>query len=185
MSDRPRDYLSDSVKKKAVGTDVRFLDNKKKYSSKQYVGIYKGYDMLENLFTVRSYIQKHYDISWSTLELYLKLMGMRIFTREEYSQVPRDFQFQKFKSLRDSGCIIVVSDHNKVEERLYTLSTKSKNIVTNFYAYLSGEKKIPEDSVNNPMFNKNKQVPFDKKKAELIKKMNQLPIPAHKKKLFL
>jgi len=185
MRDVPRNYISEDAKKNAVGKKIRFQEDKKKYSKIQFTQIYKGYDLLENIYTVRSYIQKHYDIEWSTLELYLKLMGMRLFTRKDYSEIPRDFQFHKFRTFRDKGYIMIVSDHPDVEKRVYTLSSNCKNIVTNFYAYLSGEKKIPEDSVNNPMFNKNKQLPFDKKKAELIKKMNQLPIPAHKKKLFL
>ena len=185
MGKTPRDYMSEEAIENGKGTQVRFQEKEVKYSKIQFVKIYKGYDMLENIFTVRTYIQKHYDIDWPTLELLIKLMGMRLFTRKEYGEIPKEFGFSKFKTFLEQERIVLVSDHSDVEKRLFILSTKSKNIVTNFYMYLSGEKKIPEDYVNNPMFNSNKAVAFDKKKRELIKKMNQLPVPEHKKKLFL
>lgn len=184
MKKTARTYLSKESKKQAKGVTVIFQEEQEKYSKNQFVQIYKGYDFLENIFVVRTYIQKHYKIEWSKLELLIKLMGMRVFTRREFSAVPRELGFNRFKTFLNEGNIVLLSDHYDVEKRLYTLSARSKNIVTNFYQYLSGEKKIPEDSRNNPMFNSKKQVAFDKKKAALIKKMNQLPPKEHFKTLF-
>ena len=184
MKNTARSFLSKEAVKEAKGVDIHFHNEEPKYTRQAFAQIYKGYDFLENLFTVRTYIQKHYNIDFPHLELLLKLMGMRVFTRIEYSEIPRDYGFNRFNTFLREGHIVVLSTHNKVEMRLFTLSTKSKNIVTNFYAYLSGEKKIPEDYVNNPMFNSNKRVAYDKKKAELIKKMNKLPMSPHNKKLL-
>lgn len=180
----PRSLLSKASKDALVGSRVYHQEEKEKYSKKQFVQIYKGYDFLENLYVVRTYIKKHYDVDSRMLEILLKLMGMKVFTRAEYSALPKQFTFNKFSSIKDSGYINLLADHKDVEQRLFCLNTKGKNIVINFYQYLSGEKKIPEDGELNPMANKNKQVPFDKKKMALIKKMNRTPIPEHKKKLF-
>lgn len=179
-----RNYLSKEAKEGVKGITVIFQEDQEKYSKKQFLQIYKGYDFLENLLTVRTYIQKHYDIDFPTLELLLKLMGMKVFTRAEYGAVPKDFGFNRFNTFLELGYINLVSDHYDVEKRLFSLNTKAKNIVVNFYAHLSGEKKIPEDGRNNPMFNKKKQVAYDKKKVELIKRLNQLPVPKHFKKLL-
>ncbi|WNH10061.1 hypothetical protein RHP51_05010 [Thalassobellus suaedae] len=175
MGDTPRKYLSKDANKNAIGKRITFQEDKIKYSKIQFAQIYKGYDLLENLFTVRTYIQKHYDIDWKTLEFFIKLMGMRLFTRKDYSEIPRDFEFKKFRTFLDRGYIVVVSDDVDVEKRLFTLSAKCKNIVTNFYAYLSGEKKIPEDSVNNPLFNSKKMLPFDKKEKGIDYKNESTP----------
>ena len=184
MERKARSYLSKKARESAKGVKILFQEDKEKYSKSQFAQIYKGYDFLENLLTVRTYIQKHYAIDFATLELLLKLMGMKVFTRAEYAEAPRDFGFLRFNTFLELGYVNIVSDHYDVEKRLFTLSTKGKNIVTNFYMYLSGEKKIPEDAVNNPMANSKKQVAYDKKKLELIKKMNQLPMPEHFKKLI-
>lgn len=184
MSNNAKDYLTDDVRKEMKGFRLNFHEEDTKYSKLQFAKIYKGYDFLENIFTIRTYVQKKYNIDWPTLELLLKLMGMKIFTRAEYSKVPKDFSFSRFNTFLEMGYINIISNHTDVEQRLFILNTKAKNIVVNFYKYLSGEKRIPEDGANNPLANKNKQVAFDKKKMALIKKMNKLPIPDHKKKLF-
>jgi len=184
MEETARDYLSEDARKGVKGLNVTFQEEKLKYSKAQFLQIYKGYDFLENIFVVRTYIQKHYKIDWPTLEMLIKLMGMKIFTRAEYGETPKEFTFARFNSVLELGYINILSDHTDVEKRLFTLNTKGKNIVINFYKMLSGERKIPEGGTNNPMAHKGKQVRFDKKKLDLIKKMNQTPIKEHNKKLF-
>ena len=68
---------------------------------------------------------------------------------------------------------------------LENISVVRAYIVIEFYEYLSGEKKIPEDKYKNPMAHPDKQIPFDRKKMELIKKLNKLEVPEHKRFLFL
>lgn len=184
MPKTARDHLSKRARKATKGMAVTFQEEKEKYSKDQFVQIYKGYDFLENILTVRTYIQKRYDIDLAKLELLLKLMGMRVFTRAEFSEVPKEYGLKTFYTFMEMGYINLLSDNHDVEKRLFCLNTRGKNIVINFYKYLSGEKKIPESGTKNPMANRNKQVPFDLKKMELIKKMNQLPIKEHNKFLF-
>jgi hypothetical protein len=184
MSETARQYLSEEAVKKVKGMNVTFIEDKKKYSKTQFIKIYKGYDMLENFFTVRSYIQKRYKIDIHMLEILLKLMGMRVFTRAEFSNIPKEFTYNRFNSIQDSGFINLISDHTDVEKRVWTLNGKGKIIVTNFYKYLSGEKRIPVDGTRNPMAHGKKSIAFDKKKLDLIKKMNALDPKAHIKKLY-
>ena len=176
-----KDYIGTSLKGRNIHVQVN--DEKEKYSKQQFVEIYKGYDFLEDIYVVRAYIQKRYKIDFRELQILLKLMGMRVFSREDYSSLPKQFTFNKFKSIIESGYINLLSDHYDVEKRLYTLNTKGRNIVIKFYKYLSGEEKIPETS-DNPMANRKTQIAFDKKKMDLIRKMNQAPIKEHNKTLF-
>jgi hypothetical protein len=75
-------------------------------------------------------------------------------------------------------------DHEAYDKRIYCLNTIGRNIVVTFYEYLSGEKKIPEDSKFNPLANKSNLVKFDKKRMEMIKKLNKLEVSEHNKHLF-
>ena len=185
-----KEYLTSEVKSvlKEQKVGVRFLDNpegdKLKYSKMQFVEIYKGYDMLEDLFTVRTYVQKKYDIDHYLFEVLLKLMGMKVFTRLEYSKLPKPFNYKRLQNMVDTGLVNLVADHWDAEKRLYSLNTKGRNIVITFYKHLSGEVPIPEESKFNPMANKNKNTPYDKKKMEVIKQLNKTPIAEHKKFLM-
>ena len=184
MKKTGRDYLSDTNRARLKWVHINLHEDKEKYSKMQYIQIYKGYDMLENIFVVRTYIQKYYNIDFPTLELLLKLMGMKVFSRIDFSELPRSFSHARFKALQESGFINLLSNHRDEAQRLYTLNTKGKNIVMNFYKYLSGEEKIPEFYRQNPMANKRKQVAFDKKKMNLIEKLKDLEVPEHRKTLF-
>jgi hypothetical protein len=84
----------------------------------------------------------------------------------------------------DSGFIVLVADHYNVEERLYSLSTRGKNICIKFYKHLSGEEKIPMTSNYNPLIHKAKDQKYTAKKLELIKKLNETDRRPHNKKLY-
>ena len=154
-----------------------------KYSKTQFVEVYKGYDMLENLFTVRTFLQKKYAIDHYLFEILLKLMGMKVFSRAQYVKLPKPFNYKRLQNMIDTGLINQIMDHTDSEKRLYTLNTKGRNIVIHFYKYLSGELKIPEKSKFNTMAKKS-ACPYDKKKMELIKQMNKLPVKDHIKTLY-
>jgi len=184
-----KSYLSTKTQEALRGQSIKVEiaaseSGKLKYSKMQFVEIYKGYDMLEDLFTVRTYIQKKYNIDHYLFEVLLKLMGMKIFTRLEYSKLPKPFNYKRLQNMIDTGLVNLVSDHWDVEKKLYSLNTKGRNIVIAFYKHLSGEVPIPENSRFNVMANKNKNTPYDKKKMEVIKQLNKTPIPEHKKFLM-
>lgn len=183
MAKKNSEFIPEYKKKKLKGIEIKLREDKEKYSQKQYLQIYKGYDFLENIMVVRNYIQKYYDIDWQCLELLLKLMGMRVFTVKDYTDLPKDYSYSRFNNMRDRGFIALLQENNSVEKSLFCLSVKGQNICTNFYAMLSGEKKIPEDSRHNLMA-KRDATAFDKKKMNLIEKLNQLPVKEHFKTLF-
>lgn len=164
---------------------VSYLNDTDKYSKQRFLNVYKGYDMLENLYVVRSFVLKKYNISNQMLEMLLRLMGLKLFTWADFAETPRRFTLNRWSSVMDSGYVNLVMDHKKMEQRIYSLNTKGRNIVVNFYEYLVGEKKIPIEPSKNPMAHKKKQVAFDKKKLAFIKKLNEMEVPKHKKKMFL
>lgn len=185
----PKKYLSKeaNLALKGSGIVVKFPTNdegdKLKYSKNQFIDVYKGYDMLEDLFTVRTYIQKKYEIDHYLFEILLKLMGMKIFTRLQYSKLPKPFNYKRLQNLLDTGLVNLIQDHYDNEKRLYCLNTKGRNIVITFYKHLVGELPIPENSRYNTMAKKDSS-PYDKKKIAVIKKLNRTEIPEHKKRLF-
>lgn len=185
-----KSYLSKRAKKTIEGTNIIPIlpvneeGHLEKYSKTKFLQVYKGYDMLENLFTVRTFIQKQYKIDSYQFEILLKLMGMRVFSRQQYRDIPKPYNYGKFNNIERTGTINLLQDHYDVEKRLYCLNSKGRNIIINFYKYLSGEKRIPEDGVKNVMAKKSTQLAYDKKKMALIKRMNELPVPDHKKYLF-
>lgn len=169
---------------KGKKVNVLYANEDDKYSKERFVYVSRGYDFLENIAAVRVFVQKKHDIGWNTLELLLKLMGYKIFTRPMFSEAPRNFTDIRWKHFKARGYVSLVSDHEQADKRIFRLSTKGRNIVISFYEYLSGERKIPLDGRYNPLANSKKQVAFDKKKMELIKKMSKLPVPEHKRYLF-
>lgn len=173
--------VNEILKGKNIGV---LCEENDKYSKRRFIHIANGYDFLGRWFVVRTYVQKRYDISSQLLELLLALMELKLFTRKMFASLPKHFTYSRWSTFVENGYVSLVMDDPDTEKRIYTLSTKYRNIVKKTYHYLSGEEKIPEDSVHNPMANKKKQVPFDKKKLALIKKLNELETPEHKRYLF-
>lgn len=163
---------------------INYLNDKDKYTSQRFHQVYKGYDFLGDLCSVRTYIQKRYKIDFRTLEVLLKLMKYKVFTREMFSEIPKNFTLSKWNHFIKLGYLNLVMDASSIEDRLFCLNTKGRNIVISFYEYLSGEKKIPETSRHNPMANNNTKLPFDKRKMEVIKKLNQAEVAEHTRFLF-
>lgn len=169
------------LKGKNVVVNSQNTDNK--YSKHKFIQIYRGYDMLENMFTVRTYIQKKHKIDIYLFEILLKLMGLGLFTQRDFFDTPRPFTYMKWSSIVETGYLNLVMDHESADKKIYGLNTKAKNIVIDFYECLCGEKKIPLDS-SNPMVDSETKIAYDKRKIEIIKKLNSLPVPDHKRFLF-
>jgi len=174
--------VKEGLKGKTIS--VIYVNKDDKYSRKRFVYVSKGYDFLENISTIRTFVQKKNNIDWVTLEVLFKLMGYKVFSRLMFSDTPKSFTHTRWRRFKNKGYINLVMDHHDAEQRLYSLNTKGRNIVISFYEYLSGEKKIPEDGSRNPMENTNKRVAYDRKKMELIKKLNKLEVPEHKRYLY-
>lgn len=184
MAKKNSKLASKDARKNLKGVRIDIKENVDKYSRSRFILVYKGYDFLENILVVRTYIQKHYDIDFDALELLLKLMGMRLFTIKDYTSLPKKFSYVRFNNAIDRGFIQIVQTEHSVANQVYCLSARAQNICTNFYQMLAGEKPIPEDGATNPMAKKSTQTAYDKKKLDLIKKLNQLPPKEHFKKLY-
>lgn len=155
---------------------------KKKYAKPpKFLSLNEGYDILENLLVVRKYVSKKYGIDWKLLEILLFLYPKNYFTWDDYYEMPKDFRYMRLSKLEQLGVARILSRERTLKGSLYTLTTKSRNIVTVFYEYLSGEKKIPE--MNNPL-NLAEGTAIDKIRFNLIKKINAAPVSENKKRLF-
>tara|TARA_B100000809_G_scaffold209592_1_gene212628 strand:+ start:2238 stop:2795 length:558 start_codon:yes stop_codon:yes gene_type:complete len=179
--------LDKGIQKSLKGESIRvnYLQEEDKYSKDRYHQVYKGYDFLGDISTVRAFIQKKHDIDWNTLELLLKLMALKVFSFDSFKDVPKRFHLNRWSEFLTWGYVNLIMDHEAYDKRIYCLNTIGRNIVVTFYEYLSGEKKIPEDSKFNPLASKSNLVKFDKKRMEMIKKLNKLETPEHNKHLFL
>jgi len=178
--------LDKSVQKTLKGKNIsiNYAENNNKYTNTKFFNVYRGFDFLGNIYVVRSYVQKKNNITWATLEILLKLMEYKFFSVRMFLDVPRNFSNLKWTTFLEKDFVNLVMDHNEYKEKVYCLNTRGRMIVTSFYEYLSGEKKIPEDSVHNPMANEETKVPFDKKKLDMIKRLNKLEPAKHIKYLF-
>lgn len=174
-----------ALKKKKISLRFNVLGKSKanKYSKETRLLIFKGYDLLENMMVVRQYIQKKNNIDLGLLEILLYLAPKHYFTQADYRDMPKQFKYRSIKNLAATGFVSVVQEGSDLGKNLYNVNRKGHEIVCNFYELLSGEKKINESYVN-PLVNKKTRTPFDKKRMDLIKKINLLPAPESKKGLY-
>lgn len=157
---------------------------KGKYSKNLHLEFFTGYDMLENMLIARPYIQKRYNIDLGLLELLLFLGPKQFFTQKDYADMPKQYKYRSIKNLMKTGFVGIVQNGENLGKHIYKVNRQGSEIIRHFYEILSGEKKIPERPDYNPLARKNAN-PFDKKKLDLIKRINQLPAPEKKKPLYL
>jgi hypothetical protein len=167
----------------ALGYKNKGGGTKVKYSKAYFALVYQGYDMLENLLVVRAYIQRRYKIDLKLLEVLLFIAPKQYFTQEDYSLIAKNYKYGRIQNIVDSGHVRLMTMGENKSKNLYCLSATGKGIISEFYECLVGETKIPEYKELNPMA-KSKATPFDKKKMEMIKRINQIPVPDHKKGLY-
>ncbi len=168
---------------------IKYAENKNskqgKYSKLMHLEFFLGYDLLENMIVARPYIQKRYKIDRQLLELLLYLSPKQYFTQQDYGEMPKQFKYGSIKNLLSTGFVNIVHNGEHMGKHLYRVNRKGSEIVRHFYEILSGEKKIPERSFSNPLAKKSTRNAFDKKRMDLIEKINQLPAPDSKKPLYL
>lgn len=153
---------------------------KQKY---QYVKEVGDCDILEHFHIVKHYFTAVKKIRLPLLEILLALYPKQFFTNKDYNFIIKQYTYNRITLLEKKGYIVLFSkDVNKLHG-VYCLSTKAKHIVKDFYACLSGEKKMTEDYTINPIFSKNPST-MDKKKAKIITALNKLEVPEYKKPLF-
>lgn len=175
----------DELKKRNVKLGIGYAGKRKKgkYKKEVFIRIYEGYDMLENLLIVRSYIQKKYNIDNKLLELLLHIAPKHFFTQEDYRLMVKPFKYSRIRILLESGYVKLITNGKNKGKNLYSISPAGKRLIVDFYECLSGEKPIPVDSKSNPMARLDANA-YDKKKMETIRKLNQLTPSPRKKLLF-
>jgi len=166
---------------------IKLISDPRKRGPKKYsktdrkLILHEGYDLLENLSLVRYYIQRKHEIDINLLELTLYLYPKKYFTWKEYYEFPKHFQFVRMKKMIADGIVAVAVPGKGERSTLYCLSNKNRAIVKEFYAYLFGEKKIPEKA--SPL-NRVGASAMDKQRHALIKKLNGIEPSGNKKKFF-
>jgi len=144
---------------------------------------FRGYDLLENMMVVRQYIQKKNNIDIGLLEILLYLAPKQYFTQADYKEMPKQFTYCYMSNLVKTGYIVPVQAGTSNGKKIFTVNRKGQEIVRNFYELLSGEKLISE-VLYQPLTKKKGQTTIDKKRMDLITKINRLPVSESKKALF-
>lgn len=166
---------------------IKLISDPRKRGPKKYsktdrkLILNEGYDVLENLSVVRLYIQRKYEISFKLLEIILYLYPRNYFTWGEYYEFPKHFQYNRMRKMIEDGIISIAVEGKGERSRLYCLSRKHRSIVTNFYAYLFGEKKIP---TKQTALNRIGSSEMDRRRHKLIQKLNGIPPSDTKKRFF-
>lgn len=155
-----------------------------KYSKQQHLHVFRGYDLLENLIAVRPYIQKKNNIDLGLLEILLYLSSRQFFTQADFREMPKQLKYGSIKNLIATGFVGIIQEGGNLGKHVYKINRKGHEIVRNFYELLSGEKSISENQYENPLTRKKTRTPFDKKRMDLITKINQLPAPETKKGFY-
>jgi hypothetical protein len=181
------ELVSKETRKTLRKNNTRVLHNqnsshRKKYTKLRTVYYQQGYDFLELLILVRPYIKKKYKISTELLDILLYLGGKKIFMQADLAELPKQFTYSSIRNLLKTGFITVLQDGGSLGDHVFTLTTTTKNIFKEFYGLLSGELKFPEDNTN-PL--KKSTAAIDKKRMQLIKKINAIPAPEKNKPLYL
>lgn len=176
------EYMNEETKKLIKKNGVVFLERNKKYTKRKFLRVYQEYNFLELLYPVRYYIQKKHNITINILEMLLFLQGRGFFSNSDYKEMPTQFKYSKIKKLIDLGHIEIAINNKHISKHVYTVSTKSRRIIEEFYELLSGERKLPCDSKNILISSNTSK--YEKRVLSVLKKAQEKPIPDSKRKLF-
>lgn len=133
----------------------------------------RQHNFLKHWRVVRYWAKRKYDITDTDLEILLYLYDLDLFTRKQFKSFEGLLSWDKtrFNTLVDKGYIIQWrEDKTRRQAKLYTLSVAAKRMCTTVYKKLLQEEHIPENKVNNPIFQGNNYA--DKMYRKAIRKMN-------------
>jgi len=173
------------IKKKKITLSVqsqRRRGKKPRYQKGSHIKIHDDCDLLENFMMVRAYIQHKYKLSLSDIEMLLYLFPKRLFTYQDYLEMPKSTSFKTLKNMLADGYMRKIGKGPR-NEVLYTYTPLVARIVRSFYECLSGEQPVPADGIR--MMSMRNASPIDKMKASLIKKINAQGPSENKKKYYM
>lgn len=130
-------------------------------------------DYLKYWRVIRQYIKVKYGLTQSDLDIILFLNSERYFSKDKFEEFDRILSWDenRFDKLLRDGWVEVFRERKGKTKGLYTLSYKSKRVITSIYKKLNGEE-MPTSPSQNPMFLKNVSY-MDKRYREAIKNMNE------------
>lgn len=147
-------------------------NDKVAYTRFQYARVYKGYNILENIMFVRSYIQKKYEIDFRLMEQILFLTPKSFFTFDDFKEVAKfNFAYKRITRLIELGFVAVASKGRSLSENIYTATAKARKLNQEFHEMLAGETEIPTIDLEKSDYK------TDNLKAEIIKKLNKKEKP--------
>ncbi|TSE11298.1 hypothetical protein [Aquimarina algiphila] len=131
------------------------------------------YNFLEYLLVVRIHLQKKYNISWRRLEFLLYLFPKQFFTYYDFVEFPAPYNMRRIKEMTQDGFVEKFENRKKKGQgmTIYCLTRRGKQIVTDFYQYLSGEKKLPLGKLYSPLMAEKPNIQRTLKMQKMIKKL--------------
>jgi len=135
----------------------------------------REYDFLQYLRPVMRWGVYQSGLTRSLLEMILYLYPMGLFTKNDYFKFHRTISMYgnyDFKELMEKNFIVLWRPRKGNKKALYTLSNKAKQICARMHKFLTGEEKMPETAVSNPIA-KDKGIKTNKYYMDIIKKMNK------------
>lgn len=124
---------------------------------------------------VKYWAKRKYKISESDLEVLLFLYDEGLFTKKEFRNFTSLLSWDKDRLSKfiEKGYVVLWREHKGYKQRakLYILSVSAKRICNSIYKKLLQIEKIPENSVNNPIFKGSNST--DKIYRRLIHQMNK------------
>lgn len=117
------------------------------FTEKKFLEIHEGYDFLRNFGIISCYVEERYGIDVNALQLLLYLYPLNYFSAEDYRLFPHTSSYKA--ALRTNGkpndlLEIAVYATNR-QNHIFTLKSKYKRIVVEFYKLLAGVKQINKD----------------------------------------
>lgn len=131
-----------------------------------------GCDLLQYNIVVRPFIMKKYRLEhYLELDVLLYLFPIEYFTRADFKYLPTTKHHYSIQKLIDLNHIeMCVKGKNSKD--VFRLSMRAVNIVREYYAYLSGEKVLNENSYLNP-FKAKKQTEQNMLREKIMLKLKK------------
>jgi hypothetical protein len=157
------------VDRRKLDYNIKYLQNSRKN---------KDNDFLKYIKIARFYALRKYDVSLYDLEMLFFLYSEGIFTKKDFDRYQKIFPFsyRRMAKMLKAGHIIVWRKRGGKHPTIYTMSQKSKMMITRIYKYLLGDLKMSENEFNNPIFRRSERTKDNKKNkkyAKAIQHMNK------------
>jgi len=164
-----------SERTKQLLSDANYNTRAKKIKHKHYKKdalMNMDYNLLENQYVVRRFVEKKFKLSLRDLEILLYLYPKGYFSLKDYKMFPLSYTHRQITSVISKGFVKIFHEGENKAKHVYTLSKSAKHMVVSYYKYLSGELQVPISSENNPLVRKDASN-HEKKIINMFKEMRK------------